>query len=238
MAATLAGGEGAALSHRSAAELWGILPPSSRTPEVTIAISRRQRQGIRWRFSALPADEVDRVDGIPVTTPARTLLDLAAVLDRHRLARVIDRAQAMRLASPTSLPALLERYPRRRGAAKLKSVIDEGRIGLAVTRSELEDAFLVVLDRYGLPRPETNVPLRIGGGWVEVDCVWRRQRLIVELDGRVFHGTAGAFEADRARDRALIAAGWRVIRVTWRQLTREPAALAADLRASLARTLH
>jgi hypothetical protein len=238
MAATLAGGPGAALSHRSAAELWGILPESDRVPEVTVPVSREQRTGLRWRFPPLEADEIEQVDRIPVTSSARTLFDLAVVLDRHRLARAIDRAEGMELASPTSLPALLERYPRRRGAAKLRAIFNGGAIGLGVTRSELEDRFVRFTDRHNLPHPELNVWLPSDEGWVEVDCLWRAAGLIVELDGRAYHDSALAFEADRARDRALIAAGWRVIRVTWRQLTREPAALAADLRSVLLARAH
>ena len=86
----------------------------------------------------------------------------------------------------------------------------------------------------GIERPQTNVPLLVEGRWIEVDCVWRRQCLIVELDGRETHGTAHAFENDRARDRALITAGWHVMRITWRQLHDEPEAIARDLRAFLA----
>jgi hypothetical protein len=232
MAAVLAGGGDAVLSHQAAGAVQGFVAYSGRA-HVTVPKARRHVQGIIWHSALLPVDEVERLDGIPITTPARTLLNLAATLDRHRLERAIDRAEAMRLASPTSVPALVERHRGRRGVATLRAIIDEGRIGLAVTRSEFEDRFLAFIDEEGLPRPQTNVWLQIVGRWIEVDCVWREARLVVELDGRAFHDTAAAFEADRARDRAMIAAGWRVIRVAWKQLTREPAALAADLRAAL-----
>jgi very-short-patch-repair endonuclease len=92
---------------------------------------------------------------------------------------------------------------------------------------------LTFLERYALPRPEVNASIKARGLWFEVDCLWRDRRLIVELDGRQAHGTASAFEVDRARDRALATAGWRVVRITWRQLHEEPGALAADLRALL-----
>jgi Protein of unknown function (DUF559) len=232
MAAVLAGGEGAVLSHHSTAAALGLITYSGRA-HVTVPTARRRQQGIVWHSSVLAVDEVDRVNGIPVTTSARTLLDLAATLDRHRLARAIDRAEALRLASPTSLVELIARYPGRRGVAKLRAIINDTQIGFALTRSEFEDRFLAFIDDEELPRPEMNVWLEMRQGWVEADCVWRVARLIVELDGRAFHYSAGAFEGDRARDRALIAAGWRVVRVTWRQLTREPAALSADLRAAL-----
>jgi hypothetical protein len=106
--------------------------------------------------------------------------------------------------------------------------------GAGITRNDLEDRFLGLLSAARLPRPGTNVPFEVNGIWIEPDCMWREQRLIVELDGRATHATRSAFESDRARDRRLVAAGWRVVRVTWRQLHDEPEAVAQDLRASLA----
>jgi hypothetical protein len=103
-----------------------------------------------------------------------------------------------------------------------------------ITRSMLEERFLAFLDASGLPPPATNAPLQLGHRFVEADCAWREQRLIVELDGYATHGTRASFEDDRGRDRALTAAGWRVMRVTWRQLHHGPEPLAADLRAALA----
>jgi very-short-patch-repair endonuclease len=92
---------------------------------------------------------------------------------------------------------------------------------------------VALLDAHGLPRPDLNADLAIGGGFVEIDCLRRRQRLAVELDGRAVHARQAAFESDRLRDRKLLVAGWRTARVTWRQLRDEPAAVAADLRAAL-----
>jgi very-short-patch-repair endonuclease len=106
-------------------------------------------------------------------------------------------------------------------------------VGALITRGELEDRFLGFLDAFGLPRPEVNATLPVLGGTVEADCVWRGPRLVVELDGYATHAPRHAFERDRARDRALLAAGWRVARVTWRQLAADPRALAAELRALL-----
>ena len=232
MAAVLVGGEPAVLSRQSVGAALDLISYSGWT-HVTVPMHRRAQRGIVWHVMSLPPDEVERRHGIPMTTPARTLFDLAAVLDKPRLERAIDRAEAMQLTSPTSLIALLKRYPRRRGIANLRQILNEEQIGLRVTKSELEDLFAAFVDRHRLPRPETNVWLKLDERWVEVDGLGRRQRLIVELDGRRFHGTPLAFEADRARDRGLIAAGWRVMRVTWRQLRREPAALAWDLAAAL-----
>jgi very-short-patch-repair endonuclease len=236
MAAVLAGGPGAVLSHTSAARLWE-LPARARGPiHVSLPRGRRPRRGLAFHDSPLPADERTALNGIPVTTAARTLLDLAAVLPRQRLEKAINEAEYRRLGDATPLTALVERYPRRRGTANLRAILDAGRLGENPTRSDLEDDFLDLLRRHGLPRPRTNVAMKIGGLSIEADCVWEEHRLIVELDGRDAHGTARAFEADRARDRRLQAAGWRAIRVTGRQLDHEPRALDADLRSLLGMT--
>jgi hypothetical protein len=161
---------------------------------------------------------------------SRTLFDLAAVVSSGQLARAVKEAEVRRLWDALSLADLLERHPSRPGAAAIRAVIGPG---AGFTRSELEDRFLELVERSGLPRPATNVWLNLGGRWIEADCVWREQRLIVELDSRAFHDTAAAFESDRARDRAATAAGWRVIRITWAQLRDEPSAIARHLRAAL-----
>jgi predicted transcriptional regulator of viral defense system len=228
LAAVLASGRGAALSHRSAAALWGIRVAASAFVEVTVPVARRGRGGIRVHHTVLPADELTSRDGIPVTTAARTLVDLAAVLTPTRLERAIARAELLRLSDTTSLAALLLRYPRRSGSAALRRLLAAA-AQPDVTRSELEDRFLAFLDTHRLPRPETNVLLHLPGRTIEVDCLWRRQRLVVELDGYAAHGTRRAFDVDRARDRALQAAGLRVLRITWRHLAGEPRPLARDL---------
>ncbi len=128
--------------------------------------------------------------------------------------------------------ALLERHDRRRGTASLKAAVREGLRPL-VTKSELERSFLALVERAGLPLPDTNVWLDVGGDPIEVDCVWREARVIVELDSRAWHLTTEAFERDRERDRRAQAAGWRPIRITDRALTREPAAAIAVVEALL-----
>src|SRR5206468_4058016 len=148
---------------------------------------------------------------IPVTTVARTLLDLAAILPRPQLERAIERAEALRLSDTVPLDALLKRHPGRRGTAALREILEKG-APPALTRSELEERFLTFLDAHGLPRPEVNVDLHLPDRWIQPDFLWRDQRLIVELDGRETHGTRAAFEHDRERDRILQAHGWRVIR--------------------------
>jgi very-short-patch-repair endonuclease len=230
MAAVLATGEAARLSFRSGAMLWSIRRTERGLIEVTSPRCGRGRAGIQRHQAELRSDEVTVHQGIPVTTVARTLLDLATVLTPHQLARAVNEAEVQRLLDPLSLNALLQRYPRRRGVPALRELLGQA---ITLTRSELEKRFREFLTDHGLPLPETNAHIQINGVWIEVDALWREQHLIVELDGRSTHDTSAAFESDRARDRILQAAGFRVIRITWRQLHESPAAVAADLRALL-----
>jgi very-short-patch-repair endonuclease len=225
MAAVLATGPGTRLCFRSAAMLWGIRRTDRTKVEVTRAVAGRGLHGIERHRAQLPADEVTVHRGIPVTTVPRTLLDLAAVLTPRQLARAVNQAEILRLGDTLSLNALLQRHPRRPGTRALRGIVADTRI----RRSELEQRFLEFLADHDLPQPETNAVV-LG---FEVDCLWRYERVIVELDGRTTHTTRAAFEADRARDRILQAAGYRVIRITWRQLHDSPAAVAADVRALL-----
>jgi very-short-patch-repair endonuclease len=229
MAAVLAAGPGAALSHRSAAALWGIRDTSRSSIEV-IAPRQCRRPGIDAHRISLEADEVTTESGIRVTTVTRTLLDLAEQLTPHQLERAIHEAEYHRLTSPVSLDALLTRHLKRRGTAALRAIVDRGRLGHDRTRNDFEADFLAFLDAHALPRPRTNVLI---AGY-EVDALWLDQRLIVELDGRQAHHTTNAFERDRAKDRHLQIHGYRVVRVTWRQLYADDARLARDLSALLA----
>ena len=229
MAAVLAAGEAAVLSHRSAARLWG-LRTTERKIEVT-APTQRRRDGVVIHRALLPPDEVTTRDGIPTTTAARTLLELAAVETPPSVERALHEAERLRLTDAMPLSALLDRYPRRPGTPALKAILAEMQRGTVVTRSELEDLFLGFLADVGLPRPRVNTLVE----GFEVDCAWPGQRLVVELDGHAFHATRASFEADRARDRTLQAKGWTVIRITYRQLRDEADALARDLRTLLGR---
>lgn len=233
MAAVLIGGEGAVLSHRSAAGLWGLRYPAQGRVEVTMPRRIRPRSWISFHCRSLPADEITVERDIPIATVPRTILDLATVLPRRHVERAIEEAEVRRLDDPLSLADLVERYPGRRGTGVIAAILNEGRIGATVTRSELEERFLAFVRTHSLLSPELNVPIELDGSWIEADCVWRGERVIVELDGRLTHGTDAAFERDRSRDRALIVAGWRTVRVTWRQLIDDPDRLAADLRALL-----
>ena len=230
MAATLVA-ETAVLSHRSAAALWGIRAGDGTRTEITVPRALKRRDRLEIHGAGLPADEVTVERRIPVTTPARTLLDLAAVLSPQHLERAATEAEIRRLGSPTSLADLVARYPGRPGTPAIKRLLERRDIGRNITKQELELRFLAFLDTHGLPRPYVNA--RVHGK--EVDGLWPDQHLIVELDGFATHGTRTAFETDRARDRALLVAGHRVVRVTWRQLTEEHDAIAMQLRTLLAR---
>lgn len=232
MAAVLAGGDGAVLSHRSAAALWGIVTYSGAI-EITSPRDTRSRGAIRRHCTLLPPDEVTVLDYLPVTSVHRTLFDYAGISPVDRLEAAIRQAEYRRLRDRLSLSALLARHPGARGNVNLRLCLERLGRTSGFTRSDLEELFLSFLDRFGLPRPHLNARLQVRGEWLEVDCLWRSERLIVELDSRVAHETRAAFEVDRDRDRGLQATGWRVVRVTWRQLHDGPEQIASDLRSLL-----
>jgi hypothetical protein len=221
MAAVLACGPDALLSHRPAAALLGIREGAPGRIDVTVPRHLAPREGIRPHRAAVPADERTVRAGIPVTGFARTLLDLAAVLDAHDLRRALERAEALRLADALPLVAVVERYPRRRGSAALRAALADGPLRPALPRSELERRFLAFVDELGLPSPLVNHWIDVGGDLIQVDCFWPDRQLIVEVDSRTWHATAGAFERDRRRDRRCLSAGLPVVRVTERMLVEE-----------------
>jgi len=224
----LAAGPGAALSHRSAGAAWGLLAWSGR-PEATRPTGWRGPSGVLLHHSPLSADEIESVEGISVTSVSRTLLDLSAVLDSRALERAMNEADVLRLSSRVSVHTLLDRYPRRRGSAALRRLLDEDAASRGVTKRELETRFAAVLDAHGVPAPRRNADIAVGGRFFNADCLWRAQRVIVELDSRAVHGTDRAFETDRYRDRLLLVGGWRVMHVTWAQLRDEPKSIIEDL---------
>jgi very-short-patch-repair endonuclease len=174
-------------------------------------------------------DEVTTLRRIPITTPARTLLDLAAQLSTRELEQAVAQAERRNLLTRDKALALLARYPRRPGAAKLRELLG-GPGRPAFTRSEAEERFLALVRRAQLPEPEVNVALHA----YEIDFLWRQHALAVEIDGFVFHGDRDAFEADRRRDADLAARGIQVMRVTWRQIVEESEATLARLAQALA----
>ena len=226
MAAVLACGPGAVLSHHSAAALWGL----RRLPDVVHVTAPRDHRlrGVRvHRSRTLSKADTTVHYGIAVTGPARTVLDLVQELADRDLARMVNDARIARLVSLEALRALIERSPGR-ATARLKALI--ARDG-GPTRSELEDAFLVFAERYELPLPGINE--EIAGH--EVDLLWPEQKLVAELDSRTVHDTKHAFEEDRDRDADLLVGGYRVIRITHERLTRRPAREAERLRRLLDR---
>jgi very-short-patch-repair endonuclease len=229
MAAVLAYGPGTVLSHRPGGAHWQIVRDGGPC-EVTIPTARRSRPGIHVHQARLPPDEITIHAGIPITTVPRTLFDLAAVLPQRQLERAINEAEVLRLWDELSLDALLHRYPRRKGNRAVRAALHQRRAGATATKSELEEMFLRLIDGAGLPRPEINVLVE----GFEVDAVWREERLVVELDGRDTHGTAAAFERDRERDRVLVVAAWRPVRITYRQMRDTPRDVQTDVRRLLA----
>jgi hypothetical protein len=234
MAAVLACGPDAVLSHRSAAALWGLRPTGRSGIEVTAPRGRHGHHGITLhRVRQLHPHDRARREHIPVTAVPRTLLDLAEVVRVGQLERAVEASERLRLFDLAAVQALLARSPGRHGLAPLREVI-AAYVPQPVTRSEFERCLLPFCDAWGIRRPETNVVVE----GHEVDALWREERLIGELDGRAFHDTAAAFERDRLRDTDLQLAGYKVLRITWRRLTREPAAVAETLRRGLDSRVH
>ena len=237
MAAVIACGPRAVLSHRSAAALWGLRRDGRNRIDVT-APGRRGRMPVgidAHRDGFLrPADRTEH-RGIPCTTVARTLLDLAAVVSPRELRNAVTQAEVERVFDLAAVRELLGRSRRRRGVARLRRAIAEHDARDERTRGELERRFLALCRRAGVPLPEVNVPLTVGATQLEADFLWRTTRLIVEADDRHSHLTITAFEKDRRRDQRLRLAGWEVIRCTWRQVLDDPEELAQALRALLSR---
>jgi len=234
MAAVLASGPGAALSHRSAAALWGIREAGTGTIHVTAPSKSRSTRLVRRHHVGLPSDEIAIREEIPVTTVPRTVLDLAAGSSVDQVESAIRQMEYLQLRDRLSLVDLIRRYPGRRGVRRVRLALERietlpgGR-----TSSPLEDRFLPFLRRYRLPRPRLNDWIVLGRHRYQVDCHWPRTGQVVELDSWQAHGTRTAFREDRARDRILRAAGYSVTRLSWAQLDDEPEAIASDLRQML-----
>jgi very-short-patch-repair endonuclease len=232
MAAVLACGEEAVVSHRSASALWQLLPHA---PDNHVHISLQtgrtiRRSGIRiHRVASLPRAQMTRVQSIPVTTPARTLLDLAAIATPRELEQAMARAERRELASANKLLSLLALYPRHRGTRHLTALLQRHERP-RLTRSQAEELLLALIGKAELPAPDVNV--RVGP--YEVDLLWREAGLVVEVDGFAFHADWTSFEADRRRDAELAARGLTVIRVTWRQVVDEPEAMLTRIAQALA----
>jgi very-short-patch-repair endonuclease len=195
--------------------------------DVTGPRSLRPRRGIRLhRVAQIPSDEIETKHGLPITSPARTILDLASCNDAD-LENILARAERLGLVTPDTLDATLARHPHARGTRLLRALLSAG---AALTRSEAERLFLALVRKAALQHPEVNANVE----GIEVDFVWRNRRLVVEIDGFAYHSDRESFENDRRRDAILAAAGYRVIRFTWRQLTASPEVVLIRLSEALA----
>src|SRR3954452_886953 len=231
MAAVLACGPGAALTHASAAALWALRRSGPRIVDVTARRTGRQRPGLRiHRPRRLPATEVTTREGIPVTTPARTILDMAATLTRSRLEHLLDQAEIQELTDYRSLDAMARAHPGHRGARKLQRTLQSYYAATDLKRSDLELLFNELCRTHGLPQPRVNQPI----AGKEVDFLFAGDRLIVEIDSWRYHKTRSAFEDDRARDVLTTRAGYRTLRFTDRQVARQPHHVARAIAAVLA----
>jgi very-short-patch-repair endonuclease len=230
MAAVLAAGPDAALSHASAAALWEIRPSGATRIDVSVRTrGGRQQAGLRiHRATTLRSNELTHRHHIPVTTPARTVLDLASSLPRRALERALDQAEVLELFDLRALRNVVDAHRGERGARALATALEDHHAGTTVTRSTLEEAFLALCAAHALERPQTNV--RVCS--LEVDFLFAAQRLVVEADSWQFHRTRQAFERDRQRDAILACAGYRTLRITHCQLTRRPNEVLAALRSS------
>lgn len=176
------------------------------------------------------------MEGIPCTTVARTIVDLADREPRRNVERLIDQAEIQRAFDLVAIGRAIARANGRRGGALVRAILADYEIGEGMTRNRLEEALFGICDRFGLPRPAVNVwiPYDDGtGAGAVADFAWSEQKVIAETDGRASHGTRRAFEEDRARDRKLALAEWRVLRFTWREVFLTPSVVARDLRSAL-----
>jgi very-short-patch-repair endonuclease len=231
MAAILACGRDAVASHDTAGGIWGFRSPKPGRIDITV-LSRccRSRPGVRLHSTnRIDARDVRRADGIPLTAPSRTLLDLAGSLTPSELAHAFEQARIMRLVRPDDLTAALERFPGRRGTAAIRRLLDSN-VRPAFTRSEAEARLLTLLRAAGLAPTAVNTCI-VGR---EVDMLWRPEHLVVEVDGFAYHASRRAFERDRLRDAELQAAGYRVMRVTWRHIQNSPESVIARIAQALA----
>ncbi len=226
-AAAMACGADAVVSHRSAAEMFGLLGEVGGDVDVTV-VGRNPhgRPGIRLhRVQALPRHEVTKMRGIPMTTVARTIADLAATEPRNEVEHAFQEALYRKIVTDKAVAAIIRREPRRRGAPLIRAVLDDPRM----TRSEKERALLRLIEQAQLPRPLTNVNVH---GYL-ADAYWPGEGLIVEFDGWDAHGHRLAFESNRKRDQVLLAHGIRSMRVTGRHLKDEPLGLTARIAQAL-----
>jgi very-short-patch-repair endonuclease len=233
MAAVLACGPGAALGYASAAAFWDLRRGVPSVIDVVVpSAGGRARPGLRvHRHPGLGRIEVRTERGVRVTTPARTILDYAAIATDRELAYALDQAEVQQLTDYPALDAMARAHPRQRGSKRLRHTLAAYEAGSDKTRSDLEKAFLALCKRAGLPEPLVNEPL-LG---MTVDFVFPDQRVAVETDSWRWHRGRAAFERDRERDAVLAAAGWQTLRFTDRQIELAPHTVVPALTAALRR---
>lgn len=230
LAAVMACGSGSLLSHRAAAALWELAATPSGPPDVT-SPSRRQHNGVRChRCYSLQPEDGTVIDGIPVTSLARTQLDLAEILSAPRLRAVLEAAQRREILDFSRIETLLERSNGRRGCGPLRAALNELGETAPWTQSVLEQRFLELIREAGLPEPQTNV---VVDGYV-VDCFWPEHNLVVELDSYGYHRSRHSFEEDRRKDAAHALAGRRSLRISRERVQNEAGQLMVELKALLA----
>jgi hypothetical protein len=232
MAAVLACGADAALARRPAGRLNGLRDYAGRM-DVTIPGRRVRIPGIDTHRDCLSPQDVTEIDGIPCTSVARTIYDLAnSEGDVRRTRRDIDRAEQLRVFDLSAIHDVLSRAGATRGARTVRAALGTE---TALTREEIEERMLAICDAAGFPRPRVNFAIHLGDGvFVIADFAWPDLRIIIETDGWATHGTRHAFVDDRRRDRRLRLAGWQVLRFTWHEIENEPAAVAEELAMHLA----
>ncbi len=240
MAAVLACGPEAVLSHRSAADLWELREAKRNRIDVT-APGRRGRApaGIdAHREGSLGAADRTEINGIPCTSVVRTLLDFAGVESVWQLRKAVGEAEVRRILDKRAARELIRRSRGRRGVARFRMILDEIHPETKRTFSYMERLFLRMCMRAELPKPEVNVTLRVGNSSFKPDFLWRETSLIIEADSRRFHDTDMAFLDDRRREQRLQLAGWRVSRCTWWEIEHEPRRLAETIRGLLIPAPH
>ena len=238
LAAVWARPAGAVASHRAAAYIWALLGFRRPALDVSVPFGFTQPTGGRVRTSLwLPSQHVTTRDSIPVTRVARTLFDLAGVEPQERVKAIVDDALARGICSQGQLQSVFFALARRgrRGTAAMRELLEDMGPGYVAPASLLESVARSVFIDKGVPLPQFEVHLGDDELIGRVDCTWTDARLVVELDSQRFHGSPGARERDRQRDNRLVAAGWRVIRVTWDDLRDRPDEVATQILAALAR---
>jgi very-short-patch-repair endonuclease len=239
MAAVLACGPGAVLSHRAAAYLWGLVEEYDWSKPIDVTAPHRRGRSpagvAAHRDGSLQPIDKTRLHGVPCTSLARTLLDYAGIAPDWELRKAVAQAEVLGVLDPAAMRSVIRRGRGRRGVAGLRLVVEAIHPQTRRTKGDLERLFLAMCIREKLPHPEINVWLGVPGGKpLQADFLWRDAHVIVEADSRGFHDTASAFEYDRKRAQRFEMAGWRVSRCTWAQVERESKRLAATIRAVLA----